>query len=333
MLKLTERILKNELKNLKFNEPLKKWTTFKIGGPARYFFIAENKKNLIKTIKTAQKLKIPYFILGGGSNILVSDKGFNGLVIKIQNSKFKIQNSRIIAEAGVLLGELVAAATAAGLAGLEWAVGIPGTVGGAIVGNTGWSSNNKNIASVIESVEVLEIGPKLRIKNYRLKDCQFAYRNSIFRRNKNLIIISAVLKLKRGDKGEIKAKILENLKEREKKIPKGFSAGCIFKNVKYSIAGRSGRVSTLGVKSLRFYPEWENFKRNKMIPAGWLVEKCGLKGKKLGGAKISEKHANFIINQGKARAKDVLKLIKIIKNKVIKKFGAKLEEEIELVGF
>ncbi|MFN3301483.1 MAG: UDP-N-acetylmuramate dehydrogenase [Patescibacteria group bacterium] len=315
-------LLKNELKNLKFNEPLKNWTTFKIGGPARYFFLAKNEKDLIRAISLVKKLKIKFFILGEGSNVLISDKGFDGMVIKIQNSNFRIQNSKIIADAGVKLSQLVKAATNASLTGLEWAVGIPGTLGGAIYGNAGLVDERKNISALIEEVKVLNIkNCKLKIENFSKKDCQFAYRESIFKYRPNLIILSAVLKLKKDKKEKIKKEILEMIKKRKEKIPNGFSAGCIFKNSKFKIQN----------SKLKKYPQLKDFKKYGMIPSGWLIEKCGLKGKKIGGAKISEKHANFIINYKEAKAKDVLKLINLIKKKVFNKFGIKLEEEIRII--
>ncbi|MCX7779127.1 MAG: UDP-N-acetylmuramate dehydrogenase [Patescibacteria group bacterium] len=318
--------LKKELgKNLKFNEPLKKWTTFRIGGPARYFFLAKSGKDLIKAVTLAKKLKIPYFILGGGSNLLCSDVGYNGLIIKIQNSKFKIQNSKILAEAGTKLSQLVRISLERKLTGLEWAAGIPGTLGGAIHGNAGWPSKRKNISTVVESVEVLKIDDgKLKIEKFSRHDCQFGYRASIFQKNNNLVILSALLKLKKGNKEKIKKEIIEILKIRQKKIPQGFSAGCIFKNSKFKIQNS---------KLLKEYPQLKEFKKSGIIPTGWLIEKLGLKGKKIGGAKISEKHANFIINQGGAKAKDVLKLINLIEKMVLKKFNLKLEKEIKLIGF
>lgn len=324
-----EQKLKKELKNLKFDEPLKKWTTFKIGGPARYFFVAENEADLIKAIKISQQLKIPYFILGEGSNLLVSDEGFKGLIIKIKNKKLKIKNinknfKNIKVGAGILLNQLVIKTIKLGLTGLEWAVGIPGTLGGAIYGNSGLTGQ-KNISSVIEKVKVLEIkDSKFKIKNFSKNDCRFGYRKSIFQHKPNLVILSACLKLKKGDKEEIKKEISEILKRRKEKIPNGFSAGCIFKNPEFS-----NRFS----KFLKLYPEWQIFKKSGIIPAGWLIEKAGLKGKKIGGAKVSEKHANFIINEGRAKAEDVIKLIDLIKKKVKEKFSLKLEEEIKLLGF
>ena len=311
------------LPGIKKNISLKNYTTFRIGGPAKYFYIAKNKTELIEVIKTAKKLnpapiskslknkfftekqngggvKLPFFILGGGSNLLVSDKGFKGIVIKIRNTKYEIRNTKIMAEAGVMLGELVNVSAKAGLSGLEWAVGIPGQVGGAIWGNAG--AFGKSVADITKEVEVFDV-KKLRIKNYDLRDCRFGYRDSIFKNNKNLIILSATLQMKRGDKKEIENKIKKNLEQRNKTQPLSFpSAGSVFKNPPGFFAGE-------------------------------LVERCGLKGKKVGNVKISEIHSNFIVNLGRGTAKDVMRLIKIIKNKVKKKFGVGLEEEIQFLGF
>jgi UDP-N-acetylmuramate dehydrogenase len=167
--------------------------------------------------------------------------------------------------------------------------------------------------------------PKFKIKILKNKDCKFGYRESIFKKNKNLIILSAVLQSKKGKRKEIERKIRENLNYRRETQPLNFpSAGSVFKNYE------------LGIKKyelIKKFPEIKNFIKKGQIPAGWLIEKCGLKGKMIGKAKISEKHSNFIINLGGAKAKDVKKLIKLIKQKVKKKFGITLEEEVQYLGF
>ena len=291
------------LPGVKKNILLKNYTTFRIGGKAKYFFVAKNKEDLIAAIKLAKKLKLPFFVLGGGSNILVSDKGFNGLVIKIENCKLKIENCKLSAESGVPLGKLVNISVEKSLTGLEWAVGIPGTVGGAIYGNAGaFKKSMKGIAREVEAFDAKD----LRFKIYDLRKCRFSYRDSVFKKNKNLIILSAVLQLRKGKKSEIKKEIEENLKARAEKQPLNFpSVGSIFKNP----------------------PGFLSF------AAARLIEECGLKGKRVGNVKISEKHANFIVNLGGGRAKDVMRLIKIIKNRVKNKFGVILEEEIQFLGF
>ena len=313
------------LPGIQRNVLLKNYTTFRIGGPAKYFFVAKNKKDLIKAISVAKKLKLPFFILGGGSNLLVSDKGFNGILIKIRNTKYEIpacpagrQNTKIMAEAGVMLGELVNVSAKAGLSGLEWAVGIPGTIGGAIRGNAG--AFNKSMKDVVKSVEALEVkNEKCKVKNFKNRDCKFSYRDSIFKDKKNLIILSAVLQLKKGKKSEIEKKVKENLNYRKERQPLNFpSAGSVFKNPRGLATGELGE---------------EDKSSSLSFAAARMIEECGLKGKKIGNVKISEKHSNFIVNLGNGKAKDVIKLIKLIKQKVKKKFGVTLEEEIQFLGF
>jgi UDP-N-acetylmuramate dehydrogenase len=296
------------------NVSLKNYTTFKIGGRAKYFFIAKTKKDLIKAVATAKKLKLPFFVLGGGSNLLVSDKGYNGLIINFKFSIFNFQKNKIIVGAGTKLGELVNASAERRLSGLEWASGIPGTVGGAVFGNAG--SFQKSMKDVVKEVEVLDTKDS-RFEIYDFKKCKFGYRNSIFKHKKNLIILSVILNLKKGKKSEIKKKIKEYLNYKKERQPLNYpSAGSIFKNPSGFSAGELGE---------------EDESSSLSFAAARLIEKCGLKGKRIGQAKISEKHANFIVNLGNARAKEVKKLINLIKKEVKKKFGVLLDEEIQFL--
>lgn len=302
---------------------LKNYTTFKIGGRAKYFFLAKNEEDLTKAISAAKRMSLPFFILGSASNVLAADKGYQGLIIKIHTKFFMtvdLKKNKIISGAGTKLKNIVETATKNGLTGFEWAAGIPGTVGGAIFGNIG--AFGKSISDFVERVRVLEIDDsKFKIKKLSKKDCCFKYKDSIFKHKKNLIIISVVFCLKKGEIPEIKKKIKEYLDYRKKHHPLNFpSAGCIFKNAKLKINNK---------KLLRDFPELKEFNKKGEIPAGWLVEKCGLKGKKSGNVKISEKHANFILNLGNGKAKDVKNLINLAKEKVKNKFGIELEEEIQ----
>jgi UDP-N-acetylmuramate dehydrogenase len=305
------------------NVSLKNYSTFKIGGDAKYFTIVKTTKELLKAISFAKEKKIPFFILGGGSNVLFSDNGFEGLVIKIQNSNLKIQNEnskfKIICGAGFPLMKLVFKSSEIGATGLENLAGIPGTLGGAIWGNAG--AFGREIGDLIEKVKALEVGSsKLEIKELKKRDCKFGYRNSVFKKKKNWIILEATLKLKKGNKKEIERKIKEILKSRKEKQPLEFpSAGSVFKNVP--------------VKDLpkKIKEKFKDRIKNEFLPAGLLIDSAGLKGYQIGGAKISEKHANFIVNLGKAKAKEILELIKLIKMKVKRKFGVKLKEEIQII--
>ncbi len=288
----------NKLNGIKTNISLASYATFKIGGEAKYFFTADSKQKLINAVQWVQNQNLPYFILGGGSNILVSDNGFPGLVIYIQNSGFEVKNNKIYAGAGAMLTDLGEAAVSNGLTGLEWAAGIPGTVGGAVRGNAG--AFGSSMADIVSSIESLKL-PELEIVNYELKELDFEYKHSAFKDRRD-IIWSVELKLKPGNKKESKNKIKQYLDYRQQSQPLDCpSAGCVFKNS----PGKS---------------------------AGQLIEQAGLKGVKIGGAMVSKKHANFIINRGNAKATDVKKLINLCKQKVKQEFNIMLEEEIEYVG-
>jgi len=300
--------IKKLLSGVKENVSLKNYSTFRIGGKAEYFFIAKSKDELVSAILIAKKLKLPLFILGNGSNLLISDKGFNGLVIRLQVTGFRLKMNAIYAEAGVFLNRLVSLALENNLSGLEWAAGIPGTLGGAIYGNAG--AFGKSMGDNIKEVEVLDIRD-LRFKIYDLRKCKFGYRDSIFKKKNNLIILSAEIKLRKGNKKEIKDKMKEYLDYRKRNQPLNFpSIGSIFKNPS------PAQIS-------------KKFMAGRGFSAGELIEKCGLKGKKIGNVKISEKHANFIINLGNGKAADVKKLINLAKKKVKEKFGINLKEEIQ----
>jgi len=250
------------------NISLAKYTTFKIGGLAKFFCEVKTKQELKNLIKKYPK----YYVLGNGSNLLVSDKGYDGLIIKIQNTKYKILNTKIHAGAGVSLAQLVREAEKNNLTGLEWAVSIPGTVGGATAVHT--SAFGSCMNDIIEKIEKI-----------------------------NNIIWSVVLKLKKENQNKIKNKIKECLDYRKKTQPIGYAcAGCIFKNPAGDSAGR-------------------------------LIDQAGLKGAIRGGAQISKKHANFILNIKDAQAKDVIALIKLARKAVKKKFNVDLDLEINLLGF
>ena len=319
---------------------LSKYTLFKIGGAAKYFCVVKNNDEIKEALEFAGKNKFPIFILGGGSNLLISDNGFDGLVVRIQNSKFKIQNSNIICGSGLSLAKLVSESVKNNLTGLEWAAGIPGTVGGAIVNNAGafgkcigditgevevvTSSLEKGVGG-ISGIEIRKLG-NWEIKKLRNKECKFSYRNSIFKEEKKYIILNAVLKSEKGKKTESRKMILEYLKLRKEKQPLEYpSAGSVFKNP---------IVDDQHLKDLiKEYPELNKIAKNNTIPAGWLIEELGFKGKKIGGAMISEKHCNFIVNFNNAKAEDVVILISLIKQKVRNNFGIQLKEEIEYIGF
>ena len=321
MIKKVEQLEQLLGKPILTDEPLAKYTTFKIGGQAKYFFIAQDNEDLVRAVTFARKLKIPSYILGGASNVLVSDQGFNGLLIINQGKDilFKKDN-KVVADAGVNLMTLVNKTIDAGLTGLEWAAGIPGTVGGAIRGNAG--AYRGQMSDNLIGVEVMR-GSKQFILDK--KNCGFGYRDSVFKHN-NDVIISAEFALQKGDKVALQNKIKQILAERKAKQPLEYpSAGCVFQNVIINSTNEDK------VKQIGNLPK--EYLERKKIPTAWLIEQLDLKGKTIGGAQISDKHANFIVNLGKATANDVIQLISLVKMKVRNTYGIELMEEIEYVGF
>lgn len=318
--------IENRLSGIKTNVSLKNYTTFRIGGRAKYFFEAKTTKEIIKALLMAKEFNLPFFIIGQGSNILFDDKNFNALIIKIETKRIQVKSlgndkKIILVEAGTPLSYLVTKAKELSLTGLEWAAGIPGTVGGAIFGNAG--AFGGFMGDLVKSVEVFDVEEN-KTKVLDQKECHFGYKDSIFKHKKGYIILLAELVLKKGKKQEIDKKIKNYLERRKNSQPFLPSAGCIFKNIEVTKVKNKAKI-------LKEVPEAKKFFEQGFLPAGFLIDKCGLKGKQTGGAKVSEKHANFIVNLGGAKAKDVLKLINSIKQEVKKKFGVELEEEVRIV--
>jgi len=286
------------IKDFQENISLALHTTFKIGGATRYFFEAKTKEEVIEAIKTAKENDLPVFILGGGSNVLALDEGFEGLVIKTNNAQLEINDLEILVGAGFSFTNLINSSAEASLTGLEWAAGIPGKVGGAVYGNA--QVFEENIANIIKEVVVFD-KESLEVKKLNKEECEYSEKDSIFKRNKNLTILSATFKLKRGKKEKIQDLVKKFLKERRRQPLEFPSAGSIFIN-------EGGRD-----------------------PSSKLIEEAGLKGRRVGDAQVSEKHAGFIVNLGKATSKDVLELIEIIKREVKEKTGFDLKEEVQII--
>lgn len=298
-------------------------TSFKIGGAAEYYVEINKQEELKEAIIWAQAEKQKYTILAGGSNVLISDQGIKGLVIKLFNNTCAVKGQRLVCGAGATLANSVSQATSRNLSGLEWAAGIPGSVGGAIRGNAG--AFGQEMANIIENVEVFNI-KKTRIELFSKNDCKFGYRSSIFKEDNDLILWQAIFKLKPSQAKEIKNMINENISYREQTQPRLPSAGCVFKNLKISDIEENNR-------QLAKMAEHEQVIKKEKIGAGWLIAKAGLKGKTIGGAKVSLEHANFIVNTKNATADDVIMLISYIKQQVRDKYSIQLQEEIEYFGF
>ena len=288
--------LENENIEYRQNEPMRAHTTFKIGGEADIFIIPA--AALIYAVKKCNELEIPYFILGNGSNLLVSDGGIEGAVISLSGiNGISYDGEKITCGAGAMLSSVCLKALSLSLTGLEFAYGIPGTAGGALYMNAG--AYGGQMADVIESAECLTASGE--IKTLKKENMQLGYRSSVFK-NGGLIIISLTLALKKGDKTEIKAEMDDLLNRRKQKQP-----------LEYPSAGST-------------------FKRPEGYFAGALIEKNGLKGLTVGGAQVSEKHAGFVINRGGATAADVKALIGKIQKKVFENDGVMLEPEVIFTG-
>jgi len=290
---------------IEFDKQLGQFTTFKTGGPAKYFLKVRSAEDASYAVKTARRLELPYFLIGGGSNLLISDYGFDGLIIKVDVRGLKIVKERnIFCGAGEDLMALVNFAADNSLTGLEFASGIWGTVGGAIYGNAGaYGGEIKDVVKELTLVDILGT-----IKKVSRDYCGFTYRGSRLKKT-NDIVIDTYFELKTGDKKKIRGKIDEILAIRSTKHPvEGKSAGSFFKNI----------------------PDPKE--PYGKLPAGKLLDQVGCKGLSVGGAKVYEKHANIIVNSGNATSSDIHKLADIMKQRVYDKFGILLEEEVIQLG-
>lgn len=301
---------------IKNNVILAKHTTYKIGGPADYFVSVKDFEELKRALQFVNDNSLPIFILAGGSNVLFSDDGYRGLIIKIDNKKLNINSNIITADAGVLMNDLVSQSIENNLAGLEWAGGLPGTVGGAMRGNAGCFGGE--IKDIVK--EVTAVTNNGEIKLYKNEDCEFGYRDSIFKHN-NEIIMGAVFELQPGNKENLKTIVFDHIKYRQLRyrLP---SCGSVFKNCLLE------KVSQKVQEKFRNKIKTDPF---PLLPVAVLIDACGLVGKTIGGAMITKEHANIIHNFNNAKATDVLNLIDLVKEKVGKKFGIKLEEEVQLI--
>lgn len=310
--------------DIKKDENLSKYTTFHIGGAAKYFIVVKNIEEIKEALAWAADNGQKYFILGGGSNLLFSDAGYDGLVIKIAFTEIEINGEEMIAGAGAPLFLAVKKAAEAGLAGLESLAGIPGTVGGAAANNAG--AYGKSMSDVITKAEILLPPSTIETKDKSWFEYEYrASRLKYWADGGKPVILRVWLSLQKTEKDLIDQKISETMAARNGKEPKGFCAGCAFKNIK-------GEAVKELLEKINFSPEEKNlFASRHAIPAAWFIERAELKGKKIGGAYIPPEHANYIINDGTAKAEDVIMIISFIKQQVRDKFGVQLKEEIEIV--
>ncbi len=280
------------------NEPLAKYTTFNVGGPAKYFLTTNDATLIQRAVQLAVGAGLPFAALGGGSNTLVSDQGFPGLIIQLASQRCEVSvDGEIDADAGVTLSRVIRAAIGKGFGGLEFAVGIPGSFGGALAGNAG--TGGVGVAELATVVTYLNAQGKLQESTRQELDVSYRYTRFKYSQD---IILSGKLQLTAVPPNEIQARMKTAL-ERRSWQPKGaWCAGCVFKNPVGNHAGK-------------------------------LIETAGLKGKKIGGAMVSTDHANFVVNTGTATAEDIIILISYIKQQVRDQFGVQLEEEVRYLGF
>ncbi|MBR4014744.1 MAG: UDP-N-acetylmuramate dehydrogenase [Anaerotignum sp.] len=284
---------------IRLQEPMKEHTTFRTGGPADIFILPKSNEEIGCAIQILQKHKIPFLVIGNGSNLLVRDKGIRGAVIQIYSnmSHVEVRGREIEAQGGALLSAVAAKAAEIGLSGMEFASGIPGTIGGAAVMNAG--AYGGEMKDILVSVDVLT--PDLEIKTIPAEELALSYRHSIIP-EAGYIVLGAKLRLQSGEKKAILARMAELAEQRREKQP-----------LQYPSAGST-------------------FKRPEGYFAGKLMQDAGLKGKTIGGAQISEKHSGFLINIGGATAQDILDLIVFCQKEVQEKFGVHLEPEVKIIG-
>ena len=275
------------------------YNTYKIKTSTKYMAFPHNKEEVIELIKYLKDNNIKYFLLGNGSNVILPDKEYDGVIITFKEmNEFHIDGNKIYSQAGAMIPKVALDSVDNNLKGLEWATGIPGTIGGSIVGNAG--AYLHEIMEFVETVDVLD--ENLNFKTLTKDEIKYDYRTTVFKETKKYIILGTVLKLENGNKEESLAIIADRLKRRQASQPLEYpSAGSVFRNP------------------------------SKELPAGKLIEDAALKGKTIGGAQISDKHANFIINIGNAAAKDVVSLIDLIKKEIKEKNDIELKCEQEIV--
>jgi len=304
--------------SFKENEPLSQHTRFGLGGPARLFVDVNDPQILPDTLAVLQATNLPLINLGGGSNLIVSDAGFDGIVVRFTGKSIQKHEDHTLAEAGAVWQDVVDFHTELSLTGMERMTGIPGWFGGALYGNAG--AYGQTMMDFVESVRIFD---GLNLRDIPNADCHFAYRTSGFKSHKDWILLSARLRLSAGDPLEIRQTAHEILTTRNEKFPPSMKcAGSIFKNL---------FVAKLPEKALNSLPP--GIMRAGKVPSAWFLEQVGSKGMTHGGIQVASYHANLIYNTGNGTAKEVCHLIDSLKQSVFSQFDLMLEEEIQYIGF
>jgi UDP-N-acetylmuramate dehydrogenase len=300
MKELARKLQEMKIGTVAENEPLASHTTIKIGGPADLFVEPSSVENLVKTMEVIREAGVKWTAIGRGSNLLVSDSGVEGVVIKLGPGldHVEVDGTKLTAGSGVSVVALAMSMSRKGLTGLEFASGIPGSIGGAVYMNAG--AHGSDISQILQKAYILFQDGTMEWLN--AEEMEFSYRTSVLQKKRPGIVVEAVFQLEEGDKEEIMAKNKKNKDYRKDTQPwNSPCAGSIFRNP---------------------LPEY----------AGQLIERAGLKGHSIGGAQISEMHGNFIVNTGNATAQDVLALIEHVKDTILDKYGVKMETEVEIMG-
>jgi UDP-N-acetylmuramate dehydrogenase len=298
--------------------PLRQHTRFGIGGPARWFVDAAEEGSFVEVVRALHAAGMPFVLLGGGSNLVVADAGVAGVVLRFTGAKLSVEGERITVESGAVLQDLVNASIAAGLAGLHTMTRIPGWVGGAVYGNAGAYGH-----SIHEFVEQVRFFDGREIRKFDNAACEFAYRESIFKRHKDWLILAATLRLPVGDAATLAAQAADIQNIRDAKYPPSMRcAGSIFKNLLWRNLPPAVQAEVPA-----------SVVREGKVPAAWFLEQVGAKGLRFGDIQVATYHANLIYNDGDGMAADVRRAIAELKARVEARFGFVIEEEVQYVGF
>lgn len=310
--------IKELLPEVKEDVSLAPYTTFKVGGPARYFVEAYNKEDLIRAYKAALEAEVPFFVLAGGSNVVVSDDGFPGMVILNRATDYKIKDDILATESGTMMRDLVFSTVEKGLSGLQWAGGLPGSVGGAIRGNAGaFGGEIKDNLKEVEYIDDSGI-----VNNIDRTECEFDYRNSIFKKN-GWLVLSATFTFESANKEDLLEDAMSHVRYREERHPLEYpNAGSIFKNC--PVEELPDEVADRFKDKIKEDPF-------PVLPVAVLVAASGLQRTKVGGAMVSEKHTNYIVNTGDATSKDIRDLISLVSERIKDEYGANLDPEVTFI--
>lgn len=306
-------------------EPMARHTNFRVGGPARWYCDARSAEDIADAVRIAQDGDVPWLVVGGGSNMLVADRGYDGLVIQVAVRDIAVDGTRVAAGAGAITAAVARAAGDAGCVGFEWAISLPGTIGGAVRGNAGCFGGEMRL--MVDRVHVFDAMQR-SFRELQNAECEFAYRSSMFKKNAGLVVVRVVLSLQAGDARACQERMAVFLAQRRAKQPlERPSAGCLFTNVLVE------DLNADAVSHLDGAGDWRSVVHDGQLPAGWLIEQLRMKGLRVGGAQVSAQHGNFVVNLGGATAADIAALSVTVQAKAQEVFGIALHEEVQRVGF